>query len=79
MLDNSHQFGMHLLDLAALRQLGQRDEHAMEVGEVVEHRWLEEIGVPDPKVIVAHVQEQFDVLAAQELLAERKGFDSRFR
>lgn len=58
---------MQLLHLAALRQLGERDEDTVEVGQVVQHCRLEEIGVPDPEVVVAHVQEQLDVLAAQEL------------
>jgi len=70
---------VHLLHLAALRQLGERDEDAVEVGQVVQHRRLEEIGVADPKVVVAHVQEELDVLAAQELqwMERRFRFNSR--
>lgn len=61
------QLRMQLLHLAALRQLRERYEHTMEVGQIVEHRGLEEIRFAYIEMIVAHVQKQFDILAAQKL------------
>lgn len=64
---------MQQLDLTALRELRQGLQHPMEVGKVVEHRWLKEIRLPDHKVVPAHVQEHFYVLIAEELQRNQRG------
>lgn len=62
---DSQQIRMQRLHLPALGQLGEGQQHPMEVGQVVQHGWLEQIA--QEKVVLASVQEQLDVLVAEKL------------
>lgn len=61
------QVRMLHLHLSTLRQLGQGQQHLMEVGQVVQHRGIEEIRLADSKVCSTCLEEQHNVLVAQEL------------
>lgn len=63
--------------LGALAEFGQRAQHAVKIGQVEEHRRVEQVCLPKLKNFMARAQEHFDVAHAQELLTKYFGINRR--
>lgn len=64
---NLHEISMELGDSIASGQLGQRDEHFLEVGQIVQHHRIEHIRFAQSVNRFAYRQEMAYVLAAKKL------------
>lgn len=48
---------MNLGDWQALRQFRQSDKHFMEVGQIVQHHWIEQIRIAKTVILFAYFKE----------------------